>query len=59
MKIELSCSRCGSNHLTYPFKLSDESMIACSECHHEIGTVAELQQKVIETLARGSARQSV
>ena len=55
MRIELNCAKCGGNRFVYPVKLTDDSVIVCGDCGHEIGTVAELQQKVIDELSRRSA----
>lgn len=55
MKIELNCARCGGNRFEYPLVLKDDSVITCADCGHEVGTVAQLQQKLIEELERHSA----
>ena len=57
MRIELNCLMCGGNRFIYPLKLTDQSLIVCDDCGHEVGTVAELQQKVIQELANRSAGQ--
>lgn len=57
MKIELNCLMCGGNRFIYPAKLTDDSLIICDDCGHEVGTLADLQQKVIQELAsRSSSR---
>ena len=56
MKIELNCAQCGSNRFIYPLKFTDTSVIICADCGHEVGTVAELQQKVMDELERHSAK---
>lgn len=58
MKIELSCSKCGSSHFDYPFELTDDAPISCAQCGHGIGTVAELQQKLVRELAGSKAERS-
>jgi hypothetical protein len=50
MRIELSCADCGGNRFDYPLQLTDDAVITCTDCGHEIGTVADLQQMVIEQL---------
>ena len=50
MKIELSCGRCGGNRFDYPMVLTDDAVIICVDCGHKVGTVAELQHKVIQQL---------
>lgn len=54
MKIELNCAACGGNRFVYPLRMTDESMIICDDCGHEIGTVTQLQQMVIDVLASRS-----
>ena len=56
MKIELTCAKCGSNHFDYPLKFASTSVITCADCGHEVGTVAELQKKVMDELASHSAK---
>jgi hypothetical protein len=51
MKIELSCGRCGGNRFDYPMVLRDDAMINCVDCGYTVGTVAELQHKVIQQLS--------
>ena len=50
MKIELNCAQCGSNRFNYPLVMARDSVITCADCGHEIGTVAELQDKVVHEL---------
>jgi DNA-directed RNA polymerase subunit RPC12/RpoP len=50
MRIELSCAKCGGNHFDYPLVLTDDAEITCADCGHEIGTVADLQRKVVAQL---------
>ena len=52
MDIELKCSKCGGIRFVYPLRLNDESTIICADCDAEIGTVAQLKQKVVEALAK-------
>ncbi|MDB5667364.1 MAG: hypothetical protein JWL74_314 [Alphaproteobacteria bacterium] len=46
MTRELSCRRCGSNRLAYPFQLTDEAVIHCGDCGSGIGTIAEVASQV-------------
>jgi len=50
MKIELNCAVCGGNHFIYPLKFTSTSVITCADCGHNVGTVAELQRKVMDQL---------
>lgn len=54
MRVNISCAECGGNRFDYPLVLNDDSMIRCIDCDHEIGTVAQLQDKVVEQLTKGS-----
>ena len=51
MRIDLTCAECGGNRFDYPLVLEDEASITCADCGHTIGTVADLQQKVLDALA--------
>lgn len=57
MRIELNCANCGGNRFDYPLVLTDNAVITCVDCGHEIGTVADLKDKVMQSLAerRGSS----
>lgn len=46
MKIELNCSKCGSNRFSFPDTLTDKSIVTCADCGHRIGTLAELKDRV-------------
>jgi ribosomal protein L34E len=50
MRIDLTCAGCDGNRFDYPFALKDTSVITCADCGREIGTVADMQQTVIEAL---------
>ena len=50
MRIELSCAECGAKRFNYPYELKDDAVITCADCGREIGTVAELQRKLMEQL---------
>jgi DNA-directed RNA polymerase subunit RPC12/RpoP len=50
VKIELKCAECGGNNLTYPMVMTGTSVITCADCEHELGTVADIQEKVVEQL---------
>jgi uncharacterized Zn finger protein len=56
MKIEINCSQCGSNRFDYPVVLKDESVIACADCGHEVGTVAKVQEMILARLAASGSR---
>ena len=54
MRIELNCIKCGGNRFTLDQAHSDSSNVRCQDCGHEIGTLAELKERVAEeVVARG------
>jgi len=55
MKIDLSCAMCGGSLFIYPVRFSGSSVINCASCGHDVGTVAEVQQKFMEELERHNA----
>jgi len=59
MRIELNCAECGQNRFTITPGMEDDSIISCSECGHEIGTMAELKERIAaEVLNRARNRPS-
>ena len=50
------CSECGSNRFRYPYELKDDAVITCEDCGREVGTVADLQRKVVEQASRQRTR---
>ena len=52
MRIELNCAECGSNNFTLDKDMDDRSHITCGDCRHRIGTLADLKEKVAETVRR-------
>ena len=58
MRIELNCAACGRNHFSLDGDIADESRIRCKDCGHEIGTMAELKQKVAAEVMRRAAASS-
>ena len=51
MRVELACSKCGGNRFKYPLALENDAVITCEDCGHRVGTVAEVQHKLIEQLS--------
>ncbi|HVM23213.1 MAG TPA: hypothetical protein VM308_07955 [Sphingomicrobium sp.] len=59
MRIELNCDQCGSNRFSIRRASSDDARIACEDCEHDIGTLAELKERVAaEVLRRRAVRPS-
>lgn len=46
MRIELNCAECGKNSFNLGRGADDNSVIRCNFCGHEVGTMAELKQRV-------------
>lgn len=55
MRIELNCAVCGKNSFNLGHGAADDSVIRCNACGHEIGTMAELKQRVAEEVLRHAA----
>jgi uncharacterized Zn finger protein len=57
MRIELNCAVCGGNRFLLEAATSDSSPVDCAECGHEIGTLAQLKERVAEeVVARSSEK---
>jgi uncharacterized Zn finger protein len=57
MRIELNCAVCGSNRFTIVAQMKNGDVVRCAECGHEIGTMAELQERVAAEVMRRSSYQ--
>jgi DNA-directed RNA polymerase subunit RPC12/RpoP len=55
MRIELKCAECGKNSFNLGRGVEDDSRIRCNFCGHEIGTMAELKQRVAEQVLKLAA----
>ena len=56
MRIELNCAVCGENRFNLGDVLEGDAIVLCSACGHEIGTLAELKERIAtEVLRRASA----
>jgi uncharacterized Zn finger protein len=56
MRIELNCAACGKNSFNLGRGAEDHSLIRCDACGHEIGTMAELKQRVAAEVLRLAAK---
>ena len=55
MRIELNCAECGRNRFTIIQAMKNGTMVRCSDCGHEIGTIEELKERVAaEVMKRAS-----
>lgn len=53
MRIELNCAKCGGNRFSIEKYSADDTRIRCEDCEHDIGTLAELKERVAaEVLGR-------
>ena len=52
MRIELNCARCGDNSFKILEGMADDAVIRCADCHHVIGTMAELKDRVANEVMR-------
>ena len=57
MRIELSCAACGENRFNLREDHADDALVCCATCGHEIGTLAELKERVAEEVLRRGAKQ--
>ena len=46
MRIELNCAECGRNRFTIVKAMGDHEAVYCSDCGHEIGTMADLKERI-------------
>ena len=54
MRIDIRCDKCGSNRFSIERAASDETRIKCEDCTHEIGSLAELKERVATEVLRRS-----
>ena len=56
MKVDLTCSVCGSNDFSITEAHSDACEIFCGDCGHSVGTLAALKDKVADAVINTSRR---
>lgn len=54
MRIELNCAECGGNRFTITRGMDDDAVVRCSDCGHNVGTMAELKERVAAEVLRRS-----
>ena len=52
MRIGLKCAVCGGNNFKLEDQLEEDAQIACEDCGHEIGSLAELKEKLAEEVMK-------
>ena len=52
MRIELKCALCGGNNFKLGDQLEEDAQVACDDCGHEIGSLAELKKKLADEVMR-------
>jgi uncharacterized Zn finger protein len=59
MRIELNCGQCGQNRFDIVEDHADHVHVHCAECRHDMGTMAELKERLAaEVLRRANTRQA-
>jgi DNA-directed RNA polymerase subunit RPC12/RpoP len=59
MRIELNCAQCGRNSFGIDQDHPNHALVYCTDCGHEIGTMAELKERVAaEVMRRVRGRQA-
>lgn len=56
MRIELKCAACGKNSFNLGHGVEDDSLIRCDLCGHQIGTMAELKDRVAAEVLKLAAQ---
>ena len=59
MRIDLSCRECGENRFGLSHAAADDSIVACEDCGHVIGTLGQLKEQVAQSVllsANGKSR---
>lgn len=55
MRIELNCVECGRNRFNLAEASEDDTRIRCYFCGHEIGTMGELKQRLVDEVMKRSS----
>jgi hypothetical protein len=56
MRIELNCAVCDDNHFDLHEEHADDAYVGCAACGHQIGTLAQLKQRVAEEVLRAARK---
>lgn len=52
VKIELTCQSCGENRFSLSDAKTDDALVNCVECGHEVGTLGSLKSLVDRAVAK-------
>lgn len=59
MRIELNCAQCGQNRFDIVEDHADHVHVYCAECRHDMGTMAQLKERLAaEVIRRAERRQA-
>ena len=57
MRIDLNCQMCGGNRFSIQKYSENDTRIHCEDCEHDIGSLAELKERVAaEVLSRAGRK---
>ena len=56
MRIELTCAQCGRNSFGIDEDHPNDALVYCTDCGREIGTMAELKERVAGEVIRRARR---
>ena len=59
MRIELACAVCGKNRFAFPQDGGDSAIVACEDCGHVVGSMAELKLAVAEAVISRSRKPKI
>jgi DNA-directed RNA polymerase subunit RPC12/RpoP len=52
MRIDLNCAKCGENRFNLSEGIEGDAMVWCRACGHEIGTLAQLKERVADQVLK-------
>lgn len=59
MRIELACAVCGKNRFAFPVAGGDDAIVACEDCGHVVGSMAELKQAFADAVITKSRKPKI
>ena len=52
MRIDIKCAACDGNNFKLDDEFEENAQVACDDCGHEIGSMAELKKKLADEVMR-------